>query len=173
MQRNACCFTGHRVIAKADRDPLRSALSAEIRALYARGVTRYYAGGARGFDTLAAEAVLEARETLPISLHLLLPCRDQCRGWPPADRLRYAEILRRADSVRYIAQAYTPDCMRRRNDALVDVAGYCVCYLQRAQGGTAYTVRRARAAGLEIVHLITMDMQCPDAGHADAEAAGV
>ncbi len=47
MQRNACCFTGHRVIAKADRDPLRSALSAEIRALYARGVTRYYAGGVR------------------------------------------------------------------------------------------------------------------------------
>lgn len=157
MRRNACCFTGHRAVAPADRAPLQTALLREVQALYARGITAFYAGGARGFDTLAAEAVLHARETLPVTLHLLLPCRDQCRGWPPGDRLRYAEILNRADSVRYIEETYTADCMRRRNDALVAAAGYCVCYLQHGRGGTAYTVRRARAAGLEIIHLMTAD----------------
>lgn len=157
MRRNACCFTGHRAIAPEDRVPLQTALRAEIRALCERGVTAFYAGGARGFDMLAAEAVLEARETLPVALHLILPCRDQCRGWPLAERMRYDAILSRADSVRYVADAYTADCMRRRNDALVAAAGHCVCYLKRDRGGTAYTVRRARAAGLEIIHLMTAD----------------
>ena len=94
---------------------------------------------------------------LPVALHLILPCRDQCRGGLLAERMRYDAILSRADSVRYVADAYTADCMRRRNDALVAAAGHCVCYLQRDRGGTAYTVRRARAAGLEIIHLMTAD----------------
>ena len=87
-------------------------------------------------------------------------CTCCCRAATSAAagrRARYAEILRRADSVRYIEAAYTADCMRRRNDALVAAAGYCVCYLQHDRGGTAYTVRRARAAGLEIIHLMTAD----------------
>lgn len=151
-----CCFTGHRVIAAEDREPLRAALEAQVRALAARGVTDFYAGGARGFDTLAAEAVLRVRETLPVRLHLILPCRDQCRGWPTADRLRYEEILHAADSVRCICDVFEKDCMRRRNDALVDAASVCVCYLQNPRSGTGYTVRRARAAGLEIIHLLTV-----------------
>ena len=67
MRRNACCITGHRAVAPADRAPLQTALLREVQALYARGVTAFYAGGARGFDTLAAEAVLRARETLPVA----------------------------------------------------------------------------------------------------------
>lgn len=157
MRRKACCFTGHRIIAQADRAPLYAALRAEIRALAAQGVTDFYAGGALGFDTLAAQAVLEVRETLPVALHLILPCRDQCRGWKAADRQRYEQIRSRADSVTYVSDAYTADCMHRRNDALVAAAGYCVCYLQREKGGTAYTVRKARAAGLEIIHLMTTE----------------
>lgn len=152
-----CCFTGHRTIAAADREVLGAACDAEIRALVSRGVVDFYTGGARGFDTLAAQAVLRVRETLPVRLHLILPCRDQCRGWSTADRLRYEEILRAADSVRYIGDVYEPDCMRRRNDALVDAASVCICYLQNPRSGTGYTVRRARAAGLEIIHLLTVE----------------
>lgn len=60
MRRNACCFTGHREIPPEDREPLRAALLSEIQRLYAeKGVTEFYTGGARGFDTMAAEAVLE------------------------------------------------------------------------------------------------------------------
>ncbi|MGN0479337.1 MAG: SLOG family protein [Hominenteromicrobium sp.] len=157
MERRGCCFTGHRSIAAADREPLRRALETEIRTLAGRGISDFYAGGARGFDTLAAEAVLRVRETLPVRLHLILPCRDQCRGWPTGDRLRYEEILCAADSVRYICDAFEEDCMRRRNDALVAAASVCVCYLNHPRSGTGYTVRRAREAGLEIVRLMTTE----------------
>lgn len=157
MRKNSCCFTGHRIIARADRAPLTSALEAELERLFARGITEFYAGGARGFDTIAAECVLRVRERLPIRLHLILPCRDQCRGWTSPERVRYGEILRRADSVRYVCEEYEEDCMLRRNDALVEASGVCVCYMQRPRGGTAYTVRRARHEGLEIIHLLTTD----------------
>ena len=72
MRKNACCFTGHREILPEDREPLRTALLSEIQRLYAeKGVTEFYTGGARGFDTMAAEAVLKTREALPVRLHLI------------------------------------------------------------------------------------------------------
>lgn len=157
MRQKTCCFTGHRIIAKEDREPLETALGTEILHLYEKGVTEFCTGGAKGFDMMAAEAVLELRKTQPVRLHLILPCRDQCRGWPMKLRMRYDAILEAADSVRYLADTYTEGCMRLRNDALVEAAAYCICYLQRDKGGTAYTVKKARQAGLEIIHLLTTD----------------
>lgn len=157
MRRNTCCFTGHRVISRGDTEYLTYALRSEIQRLYERGVTEFCAGGAKGFDMLAAEVVLELRETLPIHLHLILPCRDQCRGWPMDLRLRYDAILQTADSIQYICDTYEKGCMHKRNDALVNVSAFCICYLQRPQGGTAYTVKKARQDGLEIIHLMTTD----------------
>ena len=157
MRKRSCCFTGHRALSAADAEVLAPALRAEIQYLAQRGVTRFYAGGARGFDMLAAETVLELRQTLPVELHLILPCRDQAAKWPKSLRIRYDRILQAADSVTYIAEEYDERCMRRRNDALVDAAAYCICYLQRETGGTAYTVKRARRTGLEIIHLLTVE----------------
>ena len=157
MRRNACCFTGHRMISNADADVLRTALREEISRLYVQGVTEFYAGGAQGFDMLAEEAVLEMRESLPIRLHLILPCQDQDARWPQSLRLRFARIKEAADTVRYITDVYDASCMHLRNNALVEASAYCICYMQRERGGTVYTVRRARRAGLEIIHLMTTE----------------
>ena len=87
MRKNACCFTGHREIPPEDREPLRAALLSEIQRLYAeKGVTEFYTGGARGFDTMAAEAVLKIREALPCG------CTSFCRAKGKAT----AGILRKA-----------------------------------------------------------------------------
>lgn len=157
MRLKTCCFTGHRIIAKADQELLAAALRMEILHLYEKGITEFCTGGAKGFDMMAAEAVLALRKTQPVHLHLILPCRDQCRGWPLSLRMRYDAILEAADSVHYIADTYTEDCMRLRNEAMVEASAYCICYLQRDKGGTAYTVKKARQAGLEIIHLLTTD----------------
>lgn len=82
-----------------DREPLRAALLSEIQRLYAeKGVTEFYTGGARGFDTMAAEAVLKIREALPVRLHLILPCKGQSDRWHFAEKRRYREILKQADT---------------------------------------------------------------------------
>lgn len=103
MRRNACCFTGHREIPPEDREPLRAALLSEIQRLYAeKGVTEFYTGGARGFDTMAAEAVLKIREALPVRLHLILPCKGQSDRWHFAEKRRYREILKQADTAEFL-----------------------------------------------------------------------
>ena len=61
------CFTGHRQIPHAQGRPVVQALRQEIIHAAGTGITRFYAGGALGFDTLAALTVLEMRKTLPSS----------------------------------------------------------------------------------------------------------
>ena len=116
---------------------------------------RYFGcGGALGFDTLAAQTVLRLRENYPeIRLILVLPCRDQTRGWKQADVAEYDRIMKAADKVTYTSEQYYSGCMHKRNRHLVDNSSLCICYLTEQSGGTAYTVNYARSQGLKIVNV--------------------
>ena len=92
-----CCFTGHRNIPSAVLPVLSAELDRTTRALIADGIQSFETGGARGFDTLAAETVLRLRREFPqIRLILVLPCRNQTRGWKPDDARRYEAVLKEA-----------------------------------------------------------------------------
>lgn len=149
-----CCFTGHRQIPPEERAELAGRLERTVASLYRRGVRYFGAGGALGFDTLAAQTVLRLREDCPgMRLILVLPCPDQARGWRAEDAAEYERIRSRADKVVYTAGRYTPGCMHRRNRHLVDHSGVCVCYLTRDGGGTAYTVRYAGEQGPAVINI--------------------
>ena len=148
------CFTGHRHIPDKQIEIVKASLEKTIIALYKRGVIYYGAGGALGFDTLAAEAVLCLREHYPkLRLILVLPCRNQTRGWKEPDVSRYEDIRRKADKVVYTSEEYTRGCMHKRNRHLVDYSSVCVCYKTQDSGGTAYTVSYAHGKGLEIINV--------------------
>lgn len=154
MEAKRCCFTGHRNIDLSLLLPLTAHLDAALRALVQVGCLHFYAGGARGFDTLAAERTLALRESCPaVSLHLLLPCRDQHRSWSAEDAEHYEQILARADSYRYISEAYSPAAMAKRNRALVASADVCIAFLRKEASGTGQTVRAARGKGLTVINL--------------------
>ena len=149
-----CCFTGHRIIPPGERAALAGRLEETVRALIARGVRYFGAGGALGFDTMAAQTVLGLAGEFPhIRLILVLPCPDQTRGWPEADAAEHARIKAAAHKVVYTARRYSPGCMHRRNRHLVDHSGVCVAWCTRDTGGTAYTVDYARRQGLEVLLL--------------------
>lgn len=104
----ACCFTGHRPAglpqSAGGMAALRLALMRVVQAACDGGVRTFLAGGAQGFDQLAAEAVLLLRDGLPdVRLLLALPSPAQADGWSDAARARYGETLRRADGVWYAA----------------------------------------------------------------------
>ncbi len=147
------CFTGHRDIPEAREALVREALRRILRGLAAGGTRRFLAGGALGFDTMAAEAVLELREEFPVRLVLVLPCKNQTRGWSGEDAAIYQDILSRADEVIYTAETYFSGCMHLRNRRLVDESEGCIAYLTSERGGTAYTVRYAERQGVEVVNL--------------------
>ncbi len=158
MREKTCCFTGHRNIPPEEVEGIRQKLEATILELYSQGVIYYGAGGALGFDTLAAEAVLHLRDNgCPnLRLILVLPCPDQTRGWKAENIARYEEIKGRADKIVYTSQAYTPGCMHKRNRHLVDNSSVCVCYLTQNRGGTAYTAGYAEEHRLHVINIAKM-----------------
>lgn len=148
-----CCFTGHRNIPSEAQSKLAVRLEKIILALYRKGVLYYGAGGALGFDTIAAQTVIRLRERCPgMKLILVLPCLTQTRGWGAEDVAAYEHIKAEADKVVYTSQQYTPGCMHKRNRHLVDNSGVCICYLTKGSGGTAYTVQYAEKNKLEIIN---------------------
>ena len=148
------CFTGHRDIPAHHACRLPELLERVIADLIGRGATVFRAGGAIGFDTVAALKVLEIRERYPqIRLELILPCRDQTKHWSQEDAQTYEYILRAADSHRFLFDSYVDGCMLERDRRLVSGSDVCVAYLTRSHGGTAYTFSQAVRGGLETVNL--------------------
>ena len=151
----SCCFTGHRRIPLQDGLWLRRMLREEIARLAQEGVVSFLAGGALGFDTMAAQEVLRVRaEGFPeLELVLVLPCLGQEAQWSQRDAAVFRTLLRQADQVVYMGQGYTRGCMFQRDRYLVDHSAYCVCYLVQERGGTAYTAQYAREQGLAVRNL--------------------
>ena len=165
---DGCCFTGHRPDAlpafgderTEEMQHLLFLLDRAVEAAVEDGVTEFYVGGAQGFDTLAAECVLRAKEGHPaLSLHLALPGRNQTNGWNARDKARYQAIMDASNEVWYAAEVCSPESMRRRNRYLVDQAGRCIAYLRRMRGGTLYTVNYALDSGITVDNLAERMME--------------
>ena len=148
------CFTGHRKIPSEQINDIVQRLKNIIVELINDGYTDFYAGGALGFDTIAAQTVMELKKKYPqIKLILALPCMNQTSGWNESDKRMYECIRAIADKVVYTSDTYFNGCMQKRNRYLVDNSSICVCYLTENKGGTAYTVGYAKSKNLTILNV--------------------
>ena len=146
-------FAGHRKLP-SDTEQISTALEKELTALIESGYRFFGAGGATGFDTVAALSVLKLREMFPnIRLILVLPHRAQAKRWSKKDIAVYEDIKDRADKVVYISDEFTRDCVYRRNRHFINGSNMCICYLSREDSGTEKTVRVARKEGLQIINI--------------------
>lgn len=161
MEKNySCFFTGHRRLPKNRIDTIKKILKLKIKELIEdKGVECFIAGGALGFDTLAAQTVIEIKEEYPfIKLYLYLPCRDQSRLWTDKDKYQWRIIMTKSDGYKYVTDGnYTNDCMKKRNYKMADDAGYCISYCVISRSGTGATVNYANEHGV-IVHNIADDI---------------
>ncbi len=152
------CFTGHRSITDKELPRLKVLLVKEIERCVLSGATVFRAGGALGFDTLAAQAVLFIKEHYPsVRLELILPCKTQTRGWDEKDVKEYQRILGLADAHEFLSETYYRGVMHQRNRRLVDGADACIAFLREgASGGTAYTVSYAQKVGIPVINLAVL-----------------
>ena len=149
-----CCFTGHRELPQKHTRRIPSALKEILLDQYSKGARVFRAGGALGFDTLAALSVIALRKKHPdVKLELCLPCHDQTKKWSFYSRRTYDYILKHSDSVRYASEHYTSTCMHDRNRMLVDGSRVCIAYYTGGGGGTAYTFNYAIRNGLEMINV--------------------
>lgn len=154
LKNKTACFTGHRNIPPERLDVISRQLKATLIQLIETGYLYFGAGGAIGFDTLAAQTVLELKQRYPhIKLILVLPCLSQAAYWSEKDKQIYEDIKSKADKVVYTAKTYTDGCMHKRNRHLIDNSSVCICYLTNSSGGTAYTVDYASRKRLKIINI--------------------
>lgn len=136
MKNQTCCFTGHRKIPLDQLESVTQRLRDAVIASIKDGYLYFGAGGALGFDTLAAQTVLDLKKDYPqIKLILVLPCKTQTRGWRQEDIEEYNRIIRAADKVVYTSNNYYNGCMQIRNRHLVEYSSLCICYLNKTTGG--------------------------------------
>ena len=157
---NTCCFTGHRKIPDDRWDFILRTLVKIVTILASSGYRYFICGGALGFDTLAANAVTAAAEkNSDIRLILALPCLNQTEKWLGADdgeeHIReYRRLKGLAHSVVYTGEMYSDDCMKKRNQFMVDNSSFCISYYNGAvRSGTGQTHRMAVKAGLTVFNL--------------------
>ena len=152
-----CCFTGHRHIPEDERAILRERLLSCIQRLNeVNGVTNFYAGGCTGFDTLAAQTVLEYMEDhAEVRLIIVVPYADQSKGWSQEEKDEYERIRGAASDVVCLAGHYFNGCMQKRNRYMVDRSAVCVCYQTKNDGGTASTVKYAKWRGVSVENLVS------------------
>lgn len=152
-------FTGHREIIHKD---IPTRLDALLDTLCQQGFKFFRTGGALGFDTEAALAVLRAKGKYPhIKLILILPFPNQAEKWKLGEQAVYEEIKTKADKVTYTSEKYTRGCFHIRNRALVEWAGLCVAYLYKNDGGSAYTAGYAKQHGVRVINIAINNKKQP------------
>lgn len=151
LKEKTCCFTGHRDLPQNQISKIRERLNSLITGLIENGVDRFLSGGCYGFDTEAALTVLDLKQKYPnIRLIFVIPYKEQAKNWSEQDKAIYEDIKNRCDECVYTSENYRQGCMHIRNRYLVDNSRYCICYLRKKKGGTAYTVKYATKFMLKI-----------------------
>ena len=149
MNERICGFTGHRII----KGEIKTRLENEISSLCEKGYNTFLSGGALGFDTAAAQTVLNLKEKYDIKLILILPCKNQDLKWKEYDKEVYKNLKAQADDIIYTSDNYYNGCMLRRNDYIIDKSKIIISYQYKNTGGTAYTVRKAKEKGIEVINI--------------------
>lgn len=156
----SCCFTGHRPEKLPwgydEQDPrclkLKEELACHVEGVYLALCRHFICGMARGCDLYFAEAVLQLREKYPdVTLEAAIPCDTQANGWSMAEQRRYEHLMAECDEVTFVAHAYSPGCMQRRNEYMVDSSSVLIAVYNGTAGGTMNTILYARRKGLKVI----------------------
>ena len=157
-----CCFTGHRANKLPwkfnEQDPrcllLKQKLYDAVDAVYASGVRHFICGMANGGDLYFGEAVLQLRQLHPdITLEAAVPYREQAAHWPPELKRRWQNLMDQSDFHTLVSEHYTPDCMHKRNQYMVDNSSVLNAAFNGLPGGTMNTLIYAIRQKREVIQI--------------------
>lgn len=160
-QKRTCCFTGHRPNKLFGYDPyangnkqLLNHLRKEIESLIVnRGYDTFITGMALGTDMWAARIVLSLKNKYPhIRLIAAIPCEGQPQQWPQESQKQHADILKQCDYSHVIATHYTPACMQKRNEWMVDRSSFILSVWDGTSGGTGNCINYAKRNNVAFIN---------------------
>lgn len=157
-QNVTCCFTGHRPEffpwgrreQSGEFAVFRERLSEAVDEAVRKGARRFICGNALGFDTWAAEVVLEKKQTIQdIVLEIAVPFEGHNET-----SMRVKRVQNAADWVHVVSTARSHrDAFLERNDYMVENSGMLIAAYDPVlskPGGTTKTYRYAKKLGRDI-----------------------
>ena len=157
------CFTGRRPqklpwgYNESDRrcKRLKEKIKEKIEYAIENGATHFISGMALGVDMWAAEIILDKkRNGAELTLEAAVPHKKQEASWSAENRARYGEILSRCDKVTYVSESYTPYCMMKRNQYMVDKSDLVIAVLDDFTGGSGKTALYARSHNIPVITIV-------------------
>lgn len=162
MKTKTLCFTGNRpekimnpwneshISVRRLKSTIRRTIDAQIHA----GYTHFLTGMARGIDIICGELIFELKKKHPnIVLVAVIPYQNQSQAWEKNWQRRYDKLLSRCDKTVLLSETYYQGCLLRRNDYMVEQSSHIICVYRTLKGGTGYTYKKARQAGLQITEI--------------------
>ena len=114
-------------------------------------------GMALGTDQLfvhVADALKKRPEFANIHVTAAIPCYGQETKWPVQSRETYHKTLSLCDETIYVTrQNFTPSCMEKRNQWMVDHCDVLIAVYDGKSGGTANCIRYAQQQNKTIYYI--------------------
>lgn len=132
------CFTRHRPEKLSiPESEIKEKLKIEILKCIQEGFNVFISGIARGVDMWAAEIILHLRDNgYNIKPICAVPCKGFEDNWNSEWKLRYKQILSRADLIRYICLSYSKHCFQIRNEWIVNHSTKIIAVYNGEKGET-------------------------------------
>lgn len=152
------CFSGHRPKSlpgngNTQNQALRRILSVlrlAIEESLQEGYTTFIIGMAQGVDIWAGRFLLEIRRLHPeIKIVCVVPFADQSRNYSVVERFDYNSLLEVADQVILMQEKYSDNCMRKRNEYMVNHSSKLIAVVKNYRSGTGMTINIARNKGIK------------------------
>ena len=135
-------FCGHGQVPSSDREFVTAALEKELSALIEEGADEFYLGGYGEFDSLAATAVLNAKQLHPhIVSTLVIPYMDR-----DYDKRRYDGSV--YPPIEHVPRRFA---ISKRNEWMIEQADVVITYITHGWGGAATTAAYAKRKNKRII----------------------
>jgi len=155
-----CFFTGHRVLPIGKTELIRDLIEKCVIDKYNEGITDFISGGAKGFDTIAAQVVINLKdkcEYKDMRLFLYIPCYDYGENWKYKDRCGLNMLRYKADIMEIITkEQYVTGCMKTRNERMVLDSCCGIAYMNTSYSGTGQTIALAKRQGKNVINIAQM-----------------
>lgn len=145
-------LAGHRTIRTSIDQTFQKTLDAILK-LNSQGYSTFISSMAKGFDMLAAEAVLQARLAHPeIRLIAVIPFAGDPR-FTAQELERYHKIVEQADQNITLFSRYEKGVHLHCKDFMIQNADQFLCYYSGKPSETMYTIYHARRNRCRIINI--------------------
>ncbi len=156
MKHHRCCFTGHRPQKlNHSKRKIKRLLEKAVDNAIAKGYVTFITGMAQGTDIWAAEIILKKRKRND-NLHLI--CAVPHPGFENRrslyEKLKYKNIIKKADFVKLVSENYYKGCYQKRNEFMVDRSGLVIAVFNGKPSGTKNTIDYAKKKGVAVINVL-------------------